>query len=294
MTKTIVIIAVTGNQGSSVAEVFLQIPGWHVKGVTRNLTSLAALALAAKGVELVVGDTNHVETIKAAVQGASIVFGNTAFSDALANPASPDLVHLKEGQSVREMCYDLEFQQGKNIADAVATVRDLEMFIWSSLSDAKKWSGGKYPGVYHFDCKAHVIDYIEEKYPELAARMNVLMMGLFVTNWKWGEASVPWKKLPDGTMRLRVPGSGDVPIPFVVPKDAGNFVKALAVEEHAALTPGSGQGMEMAEMYGYAQDFGYEAEADPSITYSSDVNPKIPRTSIEEYIRGEDWSSLGL
>jgi hypothetical protein len=111
-------------------------------------------------------------------------------------------------------------------------------------------------------------------------------------------------------MRLRVPGSGDVPIPLVVPKDAGNFVKALifdlpvgttllaygdrmtwleytklltkvtgipttfekcTVDEHAALAPG-GQGMEMAEMYGYAQDFGYEAEADPSITYTSDVS----------------------
>jgi hypothetical protein len=93
------------------------------------------------------------------------------------------------------MCYDLEFQQGKNIADAVATVKSLELFIWSSLSDAKKWSGGKYPGVYHFDCKAHVIDYIKNKYPTLAAKMNVLMMGLFVTNWKWGEVAVPWKKV---------------------------------------------------------------------------------------------------
>jgi hypothetical protein len=152
------------------------------------------LGLAAKGVELIVGDTNDIRSIKAAVQGASIVFGNTAFSDALANPASPDLVYLKEGQSVREMCYDLEFQQGKNIADAVATVEGLELFIWSSLSDAKKWSGGKYPGVYHFDCKAHVLDYIKEKYPKVVAKMSILMMGLFVTNWKWGEVAVPWKK----------------------------------------------------------------------------------------------------
>jgi urease accessory protein UreE len=28
-------------------------------------------------------------------------------------------------------------------------------------------------------------------------------------------------------MRLRVPGSGDVPIPLVHPKDAGNFVQRL-------------------------------------------------------------------
>jgi hypothetical protein len=117
-------------------------------------------------------------------------------------------------------------------------------------------------------------------------------------------------QLPDGTLRLRVPGSGNIPIPLVLPKDTGNFVKALvfdlpigttllayggrltwleytklfsqitgipttfekcSIEEHALLAPG-GQGMEMAEMHGYAQDFGYEAVADPSVTYSGDVS----------------------
>ena len=111
-------------------------------------------------------------------------------------------------------------------------------------------------------------------------------------------------------MRLRVPGSGDIPIPLVVPQDAGNFAKALALDlpsgtnllayadrmtwaeyvklvgeitglkcifekctldEHAALAP-DGFGMEMAEMYGYAQDFGYEGEADKSVTYAGDVS----------------------
>ena len=141
------------------------------------------------------GDLNNVSSISAAVQGASIVFGNTVFSDALTDSSSPDLKHLKPGQNVREMCYELELQQGKNIADAVATVKGLELFIWSSLSDAGKWSGGKYKGVYHFDSKAHVVDYIKEKYPELEKKMSILMMGLFVTNWKWGGAAVPWKKV---------------------------------------------------------------------------------------------------
>jgi hypothetical protein len=93
------------------------------------------------------------------------------------------------------MCYELEFKQGKNIADAVATVQDLELFVWSGLSDAKKWSGGKYPGVYHFDSKAHVVDYIKEKYPAVASRMSILMLGLFITNWKWGVVAMPWKKV---------------------------------------------------------------------------------------------------
>ena len=93
------------------------------------------------------------------------------------------------------MCYELEKQQGKNIADAVATVKGLERFVWSSLSNASKWSGGKYTGVYHFDSKAHVVDYINSQHPKLAEKMSILQMGLFVTNWKWGEVAVPWKKV---------------------------------------------------------------------------------------------------
>lgn len=112
------------------------------------------------------------------------------------NPNSPDLAFLKAGQNVREMSYDLEYQQGKNIADAVASVvSGLELFIWSSLSNSTKWSGGKYKGVYHFDSKADVVDYINEKYPLLAQKMSILQMGLFVTNWKWGGVAVPWKKV---------------------------------------------------------------------------------------------------
>jgi len=95
-------------------------------------------------------------------------------------------------------------------------------------------------------------------------------------------------------MLLKVPGSGNVPIPLVVPTDAGNYVKALtqvppgknllafsklltwadyvklwssitgfpAAFEHSTvetmdkLAPG-GYGEEMGEMYAYSQDFGY-------------------------------------
>lgn len=102
-------------------------------------------------------------------------------------------------------------------------------------------------------------------------------------------------------MILRIPGNGDVPIPLVVPSDAGHFVKALTqlpagtnliafgdrltwsdyvrlwsrvtgvpatfekttVAEHSELALG-GYGEEMAEMYAYAQDFGYDG-SDPSV-----------------------------
>ncbi|KAL7904116.1 hypothetical protein GGI35DRAFT_490824 [Trichoderma velutinum] len=310
MQKLIVIIAVTGVQGSSVANVFLREGGWKIRGVTRDPSKPASRALAAKGIEIVKGDAEDIESIKTALRGASVVFGNTVFPEAFSNPTAENTPTLAPGQSLREWCYETELRHGKNIADAVATVDTLDLFIWSSLSDAKKWSGGKYTGVYHFDTKAHVVDYIHNIYPNLAKKMSILQMGLFVTNWRWGQAAVPWEKRSDGSMVLRVPGSGDVPIPLVVPSDAGHFVKALTqvpagknliafgdritwaeyvqlwsritgvpaafekttVMEHAKLAPG-GYGEEMAEMYAYAQDYGYDG-SDPSVITAHQVSVK--------------------
>lgn len=114
-----------------------------------------------------------------------MVFGNTAFDAVpIMFPTADSIAKLNPGQSAGEFAFGKEVQQGKNIADAlVAAVGDsLELFIWSSLSDAKKWSNGKYPHIYHFNSKAAVVDYIQEKHPALAAKMSLLQLGWFVTN----------------------------------------------------------------------------------------------------------------
>lgn len=74
------------------------------------------------------GDADDPESLKKAVQGAQVVFGNTAFSSKAAVATDEDLAKLKPGQEMRELCYELEVQQGKNIADAVAMVEGLELF----------------------------------------------------------------------------------------------------------------------------------------------------------------------
>lgn len=109
-------------------------------------------------------------------------------------------------------------------------------------------------------------------------------------------------------MVLRLPGNGDVPIPLVVPTDAGKFVKELVklppgqnliafgdrlhwadyvklwskvtgvpatfekgtLEEHAALAPW-GFGEEIGEMFAYAMDFGYDG-GDPSVQSAKEVS----------------------
>ncbi|KAL6691252.1 hypothetical protein J3F84DRAFT_397770 [Trichoderma pleuroticola] len=329
MAKLIVIIGITGIQGSSVANVFLNETGWKIRGITRDPSKPESKALASKGVEIVKGDLNDVESMKTAVRGASVVFGNTAFPDAFGNPSAENIAKLAPGPTLLERCYETELQQGKNIADAVATVDNLELFVWSSLSHAKKWSGGKYTGIYHFDSKAHVVDYINSVHPNLAKKMSLLQLGLYATNWKMGEASsIPFIRRPDGSIVLRVPGNGDIPIPFIVPEDTGYFVKALTrvparknviafgdrltwaeyiqlwskttgipailekttISEHAKLAPW-GFGKEIAEMVAYAGEFGYDG-SDPSVVSPQQLGIDVPVTRIEQYIRNEDWSLI--
>ncbi|RDW73589.1 hypothetical protein BP5796_07031 [Coleophoma crateriformis] len=265
MSKLLVIIGVSGNQGSSVAEALLVDLSW--------------------------------KSLQEVFKDANLVFGNTAFDAApIIFPTEESVAKLKPGQTAGEFALDKELQQGKNIADAVASMGDSsELFMWSSLSDSKKWSGGKYPGIYHFDSKSVVVDYIKEEYPDLTAKMSLLQLGWFVTNWKLGRVAVPWEKQTDGSMILRIPGSGDWPwpIPIVQPADTGEFVKALiklppgtellaygelmtmteymnlwskatgvratlvcaTVDDHDKLLPGWGR--EIGETYAYMQEFGY-------------------------------------
>jgi len=85
-----------------------------------------------------------------------------------------------------------------NGADAAAasTLGTLERFVYSALSNAKKWSKGKYTWVYHFDSKAAVVEYVKEKYPQLDAKMSTLQVGEYATNWKKMPILGPQKVSP--------------------------------------------------------------------------------------------------
>jgi hypothetical protein len=77
-------------------------------------------------------------------------------------------------------------KQGQNIAEAVLTILDttLDVFIFSTLSAAKRISGGKYTKVYHFDAKAKVIDDIEAFHPDLAKKTAAIQLGFSADNWR--------------------------------------------------------------------------------------------------------------
>lgn len=118
----------------------------------------------------------------AAFQGADAIFSNTDFWTQFFNPTTRE--KLKPGQTINEYCYDVEVQQGKNVADAAATVGSLDRFILSALCNAKKLSKGKYTQVYHFDSKANIVEYVREKHPDLAAKMSVVQVGVYMSGWR--------------------------------------------------------------------------------------------------------------
>jgi len=88
----------------------------------------------------------------------------------------------------------MERQSGKNIVNAVnSTLDTLDLFIFSSLSAAKKLSKNKYEKIYHFDAKADNVEYLQETYPKLAQKTVVLELGMFATNWRMPTPMRPTK-----------------------------------------------------------------------------------------------------
>jgi hypothetical protein len=130
------------------------------------------------------GDLNDVASLVAAFKGANAIFSTTDFWGPFYNPETQKL--LKGGQTINEYCYELELQQGKNVADAAAAVDGLDRYVISALCEASKWSKGKYTWNYHFDSKARIVDYIREKHPQLAAKMSIIQVGSYMDNWMSG------------------------------------------------------------------------------------------------------------
>lgn len=186
MAKLIVVVGATGNQGGSVAARFLKDPAYKVRALTRNPSSDAAKKLAEAGAEVVQCELDDVESIKSAFQGANLIFSVTQYWEPFFRPDSRAIA-AAQNITCRKYAADVEYQQGKNIADAAASVADTldpNGFIPSTLSSGKKCAPGKYPQLYHFDAKADVFpDYVNEKHPELAKKMSCVQTGYFTSSY---------------------------------------------------------------------------------------------------------------
>ncbi|KAK4186711.1 hypothetical protein QBC35DRAFT_386600 [Podospora australis] len=229
--KLIVVVGATGNQGGAVARRFLKDPQYAVRGLTRNVLSEASQALKALGVEMVTAELDDVESLKRAFKGANLIFSVTQYWEPFFRPDCRAKA-AELGITCRKYAYDVEYQQGKNIADAAATVVDTLVdngFLVSTLSNARKCSGGKLQDLYHFDSKADVFpDYVAPTYPALAAKMSCIHTGFFTTSHRILPDSY-FAKQADGTYEMRFPCNPNKLVPQLdVNADTGNFVYAVS------------------------------------------------------------------
>ncbi|KAK4501048.1 hypothetical protein PRZ48_006854 [Zasmidium cellare] len=238
--KLLVILGITGQQGSSIATLFLKDPQlrstYSLRGITRNPSKASNKHLLDAGVELVAGDLDDVQSLKKAFKGADAIFAVTDFWQFVQPEQHPSTFQEAEKRGVKPnvVAMEKEVVQGKNIVDAAAAVhaeKPLHRLVISTLSDSKKWSTGEIANNLHFDGKAHYCEYLKEKYPSLGKATSYVQVGFYMSNFTSNPFWAPHKdpKKPDEYI---IPhGSVAEPkhlVPFVdPPNDVGYFVEAL-------------------------------------------------------------------
>ncbi|KAG4412043.1 hypothetical protein IFR04_014811 [Cadophora malorum] len=218
--KIIAVVGATGNQGSSVAYTFLKLPNWHVRCLTRNISSTAAQNLASQGAEVAKADLSDLSSLSKAFENANAIFVNTDFWAQYRDP--------NQTANDSEKSYELEVSHGRNAAIAGAGVKSLEIFVYSALGPMKKASNGKYPHSYHWESKNAIVDFIEKEQPELAKKTSFIYLGAYATN----AFLVPKLDTSTGKYILVIPMKKDTKMPIIEPgKSTGPFVQALVETE---------------------------------------------------------------
>lgn len=131
--KIIAVIGATGNQGGGVVRALRASGQFHVRALTRNPSKHPEL-----GDEVVEADLSRPETLRIAFEGAYGVFAVTNFWETGTD----------------------EWAQGMAAVDA-AKAAGVDHFIWSTLPNVEKISGGAFD-VPHFTGKARVDDLVRE------------------------------------------------------------------------------------------------------------------------------------
>ena len=241
--KLLVVIGATGVQGSSIISHFLEPEqGYRIRGLTRDSTSNKATALAKQGVEIVKANLNNVASLRAAFEGANAIFAFTDSAGAVYAAETQEILKAHPEKDLAEAAAIAEFQQGKNIADAAASVgTNLERLVWSTLPDPVRHSKGKFPVVHELQAKARVLDYMH-MLPELVDKVSSTTFSVFTNSIYRGPEVFGWTKQSDGEYVLRVPCPTDVLFPWIhMERDAGSYVAALLqapAGTHAAVVGG--------------------------------------------------------
>jgi uncharacterized protein YbjT (DUF2867 family) len=124
-TPIIVVLGATGQQGGAVARALIATGRWHVRALARDPASESARRLADLGIDIVPGNLDQPDSLRAAFAGAHGVYSIQA---------------TNRGQQT-------EIRQGITVVDA-AVAAGISHFIYASVGGAERNSG-----VPHFESK---------------------------------------------------------------------------------------------------------------------------------------------
>lgn len=166
--KIVSIVGATGAQGSSVIDALLKEGNYSIRAITRNPHTENAKSLAAKGIEVIKADVNDLASLKTAFRGSYAIYAVTDFFEPF-------------GQYGPQKAMEVESEQGINIAKAAASTSTLQHYIWSTLPNGMKISGGRYM-VPHVKAKNKVDDFIRCD-ASLPAKTTFLWVTFYATNY---------------------------------------------------------------------------------------------------------------
>ena len=164
----------------------------QIRGVTRNGSSDASLALQKRGVELIEADLDNPASLVAAfkvnnshkehLQMHDIANVNTRALlriYALTDFWEPYVRYLQSGREDAWIQAMLdEVRRGQNVVDAASqTLETLNHFVLSSLPSADEISSHELSKVYHHEGKAEIVRYIQQKSMQAAATAAVTTSG---------------------------------------------------------------------------------------------------------------------
>lgn len=144
---TIVVMGATGNQGGSVVRSLLasKTHSWIVRGLTRDPSSaksqsfLSANQTLDNRLSLVAGHVYDKDSLLSAFAGAHGVFGITS-----------EVYPFKKLEHESEMKHEID--AGRNMVEA-AKETGVKHFLFSTLPDMVKATGGRFLKIHHMDNK---------------------------------------------------------------------------------------------------------------------------------------------
>lgn len=194
MSGLIAVVGATGKQGGAVVDALLE-RGAAVRAITRDAHSERSVALAERGVEVVVADAEDPAATRAALAGVSTLSLMTTFSG-------------EDGPRG-------EVRRGIALVEA-ARDAGVSFVVHSSVGGAERRTG-----IPHFESKRRVEEALEAS----GLRHAFVRPVFFMENL---ASQLPAAGAADAVVRLPMPG--DVPLQLVAVADVGRVVAALATD----------------------------------------------------------------